>query len=605
MAQTLPKDGIERSIREVLASSVYQLLAVSFCVLLGLAMIANNQLAGEATWFWYATLFHHGAKLYADLHLALQPLLIMEMDAWMNLFGRKLLVTEIPSLLHLLIMCLGLFLLLRESDWPDWQKAIVMAGSFVLWTAGQSYRFDDYHVTTESFILYSLVLLLFLAKAEGPRRQLVLALALGILCGLTMTSRLNDGAALLTSTFLCTLVLTRSRKLLISFVFVVTTALTAILILKVTGDSFPDYLSNSVIRAVGSKGGTGSILADPILLFRNALEMPLERKWILSWLAVIVAAGALAQRYWKNNVEFILAVQLALAGAAFALTTHQRRVELLTGTLPQFLVLFLTVASYAVALILVTQYSVWKMGYRKWEWDAREILLLVPLAELASISTSAAATPLSGYYSPLAMLLLLVPVIRPFRKQATWVNASFLTMLVLLGFAGTTAKIHSPYAWDNQPQRPMFLDRQWYQHPVYGPMYIDRDQLQFIQSICAEIDQGGSRPELLSLPFSYPNYFCDTPPWHGYVQTFFDITTRSTIEKMIGEVQTAPPQWIVYQRQLQSMGVLEGVFNHGQPLAQRELDELIMQRIATGQWQLIDKKNYLMGEGWYVIRTRP
>jgi hypothetical protein len=83
------------------------------------------------------------------------------------------------------------------------------------------------------------------------------------------------------------------------------------------------------------------------------------------------------------------------------------------------------------------------------------------------------------------------------------------------------------------------------------------------------------------------------------------ISTRSTVEKMIGELRTAPPQWIVYQRKLQSMGVLEGLFNHGQPLAQRDLDELIMQRIATGQWQLIDKKNSLMGDGWYVIRTRP
>jgi hypothetical protein len=32
-------------------------------------MIVNTQLAGEATWFWYATLFHRGAKPSAQREL--------------------------------------------------------------------------------------------------------------------------------------------------------------------------------------------------------------------------------------------------------------------------------------------------------------------------------------------------------------------------------------------------------------------------------------------------------------------------------------------------------------------------------------------------------
>src|ERR1700733_899169 len=203
------ENRIIRNICNVFYGRVYQSLAILFCVLLGLAMIVNTQLAGEATWFWYATLFHNGAKLYADLHLALQPLLILEMDVWMKLFGTKCFVTEIPSLLHLLALCLGIFLLLRESNWPDWQKAIVLASAFGLWVEGPSYRFDDYHVTTESFILYSLVMLLLLAKADSARRQFALAAAMGVLCGFTMTSRLNDGVALLGATGVCVLVLSR------------------------------------------------------------------------------------------------------------------------------------------------------------------------------------------------------------------------------------------------------------------------------------------------------------------------------------------------------------------------------------------------------------
>jgi hypothetical protein len=550
----------------------YQSLAILFCALLGLAMIVNTQLAGEATWFWYATLFHHGARLYADLHLALQPLLILEMDVWMKLFGTKCLVTEIPSVLHLLVLCLGLFLLLRESDWPDWQKAIVLASVFVLWVVGKSYRFDDYHVTAESFILYSLVMLLWLARADAARRQFVLAAAMGVLCGLTITSRINDGAALLVTTVVCLLVLARKRKLIVSSLFVVTSALTAILVVEFTGDSFSDYLSNSLFRAVGSKGGTGSILAAPFLLFRNALESRHGGMWIFFWGVAIVMVGALAQRYWKKSIEYIVMLQLVAAAVIFAVLSHQRRDQLITGILIQFAIPVTIFVIYLLAPIVAARYSMWKLGYGKREWDAREILLLLPLAESASNSASGAAAPLSGYYAQFVMLLLLIPVIQPFRKQVSWANASFLTILALVGLSGTAVKIREPYEWNSQLSSPMFVNRQWYRHPVYGPMYIDPSQLQFSRSICAEIGHDNSKPELLSLPFSYPNYFCDSPPWHGYVHTFIDTTLRSTMNALMKELQTGPPQWIVYQRQMVSMAPQEKLFNHGQRSAQRDLD---------------------------------
>ena len=74
---------------------------------------------------------------------------------------------------------------------------------------------------------------------------------------------------------------------------------------------------------------------------------------------------------------------------------------------------------------------------------------------------------------------------------------------------------------------------------------------------------------------------------------------------MMRELNTAPPQWIVYQRQTHILDGAERLYNHGQPLAQRDLDTMILQKIAAGEWKLVDKRNYLEGEGWYVIQTRP
>jgi hypothetical protein len=61
----------------------------------------------------------------------------------------------------------------------------------------------------------------------------------------------------------------------------------------------------------------------------------------------------------------------------------------------------------------------------------------------------------------------------------------------------------------------------------------------------------------------------------------------------------------VYQRQLKILRGAELKYNQGQPLAHRDLDTLIMQKIAAGQWQLVEKVNYLEGDGWLLIKTRP
>jgi hypothetical protein len=591
---------------------VYQSLAFLFCVLFGIAMIANTQMGGEAWWFWYARLLHGGAKLYADLHLALQPLYVLEMDAWIRLFGTKCVVTEFPSIVHILVFCLAIFLILRESDWPDWQKAIVLASAFLICVECPAYRIDDYHIVADTFIFYSLVLLLMIAKTEAVRQQLGLATGLGILSGLTITTRLNDGAALLVAAGICLLFLVRKRKLVLVTLFVAVAALTVVFVVKLTGDSLSDYASNSIVKAASAKGGSERILAAPFRLLVNARVMWHGRRWIFLWLVAMVAVSALIQRYLKNGVRYIALVQLGIAAAAFGLSSTYRREQLASGALLSFLSVFLIVVNYLLLPLVSTRLLFSRMGVRKFKWDPREILILLPLAELASTSASTAGLTTSLFLAPIAMLLLLIPVIQPFRRQAGWANVSLVTIMALLGLTVMIEKIQDPYAWVLFHSSPMFVNREWYLHPVYGPMYIDSDLLHFIEPVCREIGEGDSRRELLSMPFSYPNYFCNIPPWHGYVQTFFDTSTRSTISHLMSELDTAPPEWIVYQRQIKVMTGQEKTYGHGQRLAQRDLDEMMMKKIASGQWQVVDKSQYIQGprhgyqegDGWLIIRTR-
>ena len=566
--------------RNASRTTLYQLLAVLLCVALGLAMIVNNQMGGEGMWFWYATVFHEGAKLYADLHIALQPLFLLLTDGWMTVFGHRLLVTQVPSVFEIAAMCVGLLLVMRESAWPDWQKAVVLLGSFCLTVSGHSYRFDDYHVLSENFILYALVVLLLLGRVRTNRRQLGLTATLGLLAGLTITTRVTDGAALLAAGAICQVFLVTRRRWSALGVYFLAAALTVLGVVWLTGDTAAAYLSNSIFHAAGSKGGTGSIFAAPFLVLANVLPLLLMvGKQALVILIAMVAIGPLTARFWKAGRRYVFGLELAFAAMAVLLVSNNERRLLREGVVISTVVLIMIPLLYVLAAVVLAR---WLRNTRQPDtWDRREILVLLPLAEWASYSAGAAAEPLTNYYAPMALLLLLVPILQPFRRGAVWANPSYLALMALLSVSTLTSKAIVPYSWQNYKLAPMFQDRVWYSHPVYGPMYMDRALLRFSEQVCRDIgaEPGLTKPSMLSLPYPFPNYFCDTPPWHNYVQTFFDTSTRATIEQLMRELNATPPDWIVYQRQLNIMTGAERLYNHGRPLAQRDLDTLIQRKL--------------------------
>ena len=198
------------------AGKLYQAFAILCCLVLAAVMILNTQMSGEAMWFWYGTVFDHGAKIYSQLHTALQPLFVLETGAWLRIFGKNLFLYETPSLIHAFVLSLAIYLILKESPWPDWQKAIVLFATFVYIVAGHSYRFDDYHVIAEFLITYGLLLLLQMGRpGEVPRarRDLRLAGLLGLVCGLTIVTRVTDGAALTLAAVVTLPFVQRQRKL--------------------------------------------------------------------------------------------------------------------------------------------------------------------------------------------------------------------------------------------------------------------------------------------------------------------------------------------------------------------------------------------------------
>ena len=269
-----------------------QRLAAASCCVFGLVLIADTQSAGDGGWYWYAWLLSQGKPLYADMHLPLQPLFVLETEFFLALLGKGWLVSKIAAVLHLFAYCLGIFLLARHSAWKDHQKAIVIACAFLVSIRFEGYRFDDYHVPADCCFLYSLLLLvLMLKKDSGTWRNVYLAAGLGILSGLTLITRLNDGAALFAAVGAIILCVAPARKLASAAAFGVAAALTVVFVVRFTGDSLHDYAMSTIFKAAGAKGGVANVLTYPFLLPVNALRVFVAGPWAVHVVLLALAAA--------------------------------------------------------------------------------------------------------------------------------------------------------------------------------------------------------------------------------------------------------------------------------------------------------------------------
>lgn len=613
--QSEPTQTLSQRFRPVFdRSNLWQNLAFIFCVLFGLALIANTEPADDGVWYWYSYFLDSGKRLYADMHLALQPLYVLETSAFMAVLGKGWLVSKIPAVLHLIAYCLALLLLVRQSKMSDARKGIMLACAFFISIANEAYVFNDYHVVADSFVLYSLLILLSLRKSDSVRRTLILVGILGVLSGLTLTTRLNDGGALFAGVFVAIICLAPAKKLWSLLLFSVTTGLTLVLVVFLTGDSLYDYAMNSIFKAAGIKGSGGTLFAQPLLLPWNTIVwltdgVPIWVAFHAAFAAVIMAFLVFPLIRKRGWWEFALAV---LGLVMFVVQIHTMGLFVDNSSSKSVAGLMVLLA-YAAGIWVLARFIFWLFyPERAMGWDRREILLLIPLGQMASGSLSSGGTHYSNILGAVGVLIVVMAICSPFRIKAQRPRDVMVALAILLVLCTVVNRFKEPYHWHTYRENAMFSNRVWYQHPEYGPMIIDRDLLQMIEPVCQTMRQNGTEDELLSIPFPGGNFFCSIPPWHGYVQTFFDTTSKETIQGLMNELQSSPPKWILYQRQLTTLRLHEKVYNQGNPLQQRYLDQLIQQKIDEGMWHVAytcdfgsrEQWGEMWDNKWMLIQTR-
>ena len=604
MGNPMPLNG--SPIRQVLLRALgvlkdnLAITALVFCAFFGIALIINVHLANDGVWYWYSMEFLDGRLLYRDLGIALQPLYILINALSIALLGPSWIALRVPALLALMLFLFPIYQLARRSGRSSLEQGILIPFAFFVGIHFEAYRFDDYHVIVHALYLISAVLLLDLQSFRTTRSRSCLAALLGVLCGLAVVTRLNDGILLVAAATLLVFVLAPKRRVVLSVLVLLVSIVTVLFVIASTGDSLSDWIRLSILGAATSKGGGTHLLVSPILLPWNAAKSLASRDGlivVLQLLTILLAAAGWVKAEgltWRRKV----AARFFLAGLACLIF------KLLA---PRDPIIVVSAVFVWVACILLLQFARRALGALV-RWDFASVLgderfiALLPIFLWVSGSLSTGGWHF-GLYFPFAFFVVLLVVSKPARFEGGSLRVALFALMGVLALYGAIFRYQNPCSWHSYRTSPLFQHRLVVDHKLYGPLVVDGRLYAFISTVCSEIERGGGG-ELLSLPFPYANYFCGIPPWKGYVQTFFDTSDERKIRGLMNRLEEHPPAWILYQRQLANLELHERTFNFGRPLPHRSLDKLLMTRVSAGQWVVIGRFHHGEGNDWMLVRTK-
>ena len=569
--------------------------AKAFAFFFGISMLFCVMAASDGTWFLYAKEILSGKKIYADLHMTAQPIFPLINCIQIALLGDSLVSQKLAFIFFLSLYIHALSLLTSIASESGTRRALIFTALFFTSIHFEAFRFDDYHAVANTCVLY-LIYLGYRLQTNKPAPSLLLAI--GALCAVTFLTRINQGLSVTASISLLILLghaplTTKARQ----YALIVSSGLTMLLISLYAADTYlSEWFTSTIKQASSAKGGAMLFtyplqipLISTIHIIRNSAAGFIEP--LASFVGLFIITALKRNETVTKKRTFILVLSL------FCLISTFIRSDLILETAP-FMVLL---AYFMFAGLLIPIFS--NNPYHLFAiTEKSEYKLFAFPFFLYFFSSLSSGGHFLGLYFELSTLLLVVIIV--YGKELLDNDVLFTSLLILLAVTGISYRFHNPYSWHTYKTSSMYskslilMDDQNH----LGPHLIDKKLHDFILPVCMTIKNNPG--SLLSLPFSFPNYYCNVPLWKSYVQTFFDTTPPSVINDLINSLKESPPKYIFYQRQLDNLRLHEKTFNSGKPLAHRELDEFLMQHVNSGEWSIVYRSSYSPPSDWMLIRTR-
>lgn len=582
-----------------IAARAVRLLAPLACFVFAVVSLAFVVGPGDGTWQLYAREMLNGKRLYADLGLNQQPLFPLLNLIGIKIFSENIIALKLIFVPVIILYIAVIFLICRENSLGEFAKSILFIAVFFVSIRFEAFRFDDYQALTSVFVFSSVYASIILLRENLALVSFCVVQA--VLVTAAALTRPNDGLALAGAT--ATVLLLRrpfSREFFKAAALGVAAAsIFFLLTLACIHETPASWIGKSVFEASTAKGG-GGVVRYPELLLVNSFQfvaaVMVRKAWtyVLLFLACLGACVWMERRQTKFRLLAYIASPMVLIILILKLDVF-RLIENLTG----LTVISVTIAfAVIVAIVLRNRFSGRPQGENNPDWS----LLAYPffLFYLGSLSS---AGEYYSLYTPVAITLLVIATVggapNGVLRRSTVIRAVFLTCCAAAAWQSALYRWYVPYSWLSY-RVPSFSGDYIYRNDAHGPHFIPAELAKLVDPVCTAV-----KPEhsLLSLPYSFANYYCGIPPWHGYVQTFFDTSTGARISRLMGELGSSPPEFIFYQRQMPVLRDHEVLFNHGAALPHRALDTLIMTRIESGEWSVIERSSSYPPSTWLLIRT--
>jgi hypothetical protein len=536
-----------------------------------------------------------GYRIYSDLGLNQQPLfpLFSLAASWISpggILGDRLLFIAVVVLEVVLISEIA-----KLVAAPSFMRPVLIMATFFTAIHFEAFRFDDYHALAECFVLASL--LVSLRYADGKIGDDEFAIIQGSLAAGAFLVRVNEGLAIAAATAVIAVASQSSAKRA-ARTFVVAAAgalLVGVLVLLLVRETPATWYQQTIVAASQAKGG-GMLLGVPGRLLVNAFSILWDVRGLL--LLFVIMAEVLALSAIKPSSRwagFALGAQagLLIFGA----------LVLAYGRDPLIPLAAAAVLASAGLFILWAVKRLMEVARQTNRQEKAKLSFVVYPAAMFFTGALSTGGKVYGLYFPLALaalvaaLLLRKPAVSRGESPASMAAFMFLTLVAANAAA---YRIENPYSWLTYHVHPMFVDYSVEDQASRGPHVITGELQGLIAPVCKTVGPGRS---LLSLPYSFANYYCGIPVWHGYVQSFYDTSTPARISQITNDLENNPPDFIWYQRQLPILRLHEEIFNEGRPLPHRALDKLIVEKVRSGQWTVVYASGAFPPSTWYLIKT--
>lgn len=575
----------------LLVRSQQYLQPLAILITIGIAVVLLVYTMGPAdgTWVLYGREILSGRKLYSELGITAQPVMPLIGSIIVKAFGSDFIPGKLVFVPLIIIYVWLLSRAVSHIETSVIKRAVLIFSLFFIGIHFEAYRFDDYHAVANIGILSGI--LLSMGEIKSPRKKY--ELLMGVVSALTFLTRVNEGLVMLA----CGLALTFVRPSVSNyvrcsriFVLMTTFSLIVFFVLYLVGENISAWYFATIANASGAKGGIGHLVLAPISLVTKSIRYVFENITSNIYLLVyffgfvIMSFGALIKKSKRFNliISALGVVLLLLAG---------RRTDLIAFSSASMVVVLFLMFLYMLATALVGS-----SGYRLKLYN-KNLLIIYPVG-LYAFGALSSGGHFFGLYFPLSIAILYVI----YANSSVMCNQLILAFIIVLGVSGTNFRINNPYSWHSYHLESILSDQYVAEvNNALGFHIVTKELKGLVVPVCDAINRDPG--SLLSIPWSFANYYCGISPWGGYVQTFFDTTPHWKIVKLIEELNKAPPKYIFYQRQLDNLRGHEIVFNHGTRLPQRDLDELIFSQVKSGRWSVVYYSNAYSPSEWFLINT--